>query len=110
MKHAENTSRVRYHPRRPGAYAARNMRKPVPFLCHHRDAKEVCVTGDFNDWDPKSHPMHRQLDGGWRLDIELPHGHHRYVFLVDGRPTLDPRAQGVTRNDQGERVSLLAVS
>jgi hypothetical protein len=29
---------------------------------------------------------------------------------VDGQLTLDPRAQGITRNDQGERVSLVPVS
>ena len=30
--------------------------------------------------------------------------------MVDGQLTLDPRAQGVTRNEKGERVSLLPVS
>jgi len=29
---------------------------------------------------------------------------------VDGQLTLDDQAQGVTRNDQGERVSLMSVS
>jgi hypothetical protein len=42
--------------------------------------------------------------------VELHHGHHRYAFLVDGNLTLDPRAQGITRNDHGERVSLVPVS
>jgi hypothetical protein len=42
--------------------------------------------------------------------IPVHHGHHRYVFLVDGKPMLDPRAQGIARNDQNERVSLIAVS
>src|SRR5512138_2634414 len=46
----------------------------------------------------------------WLLTVELKHGHHRYAFLVDGVLTLDPRAQGVTRNDKGERVSLVPVS
>jgi hypothetical protein len=31
-------------------------------------------------------------------------------FLVDGKPTLDPRAQGVAPNEANEKVSLLAVS
>ena len=35
---------------------------------------------------------------------------HRYAFLVDGQLTLDPRVQGITRNDKGERVSLVPVS
>jgi len=29
---------------------------------------------------------------------------------VDGALMLDPRAQGVTRNDKGERVSMVPVS
>jgi hypothetical protein len=44
------------------------------------------------------------------LTLELKHGHHRYAFLVDGVLTLDPLAQGITRNDKGERVSLIPVS
>jgi hypothetical protein len=44
------------------------------------------------------------------ITVELPHGHHRYVFLADNQPHLDPRAQGIARNDKNERVSLVAVS
>jgi hypothetical protein len=47
-------------------------------------------------------------DGARFLTVELKHGHHRYAFLVDGVLTLDPQAQGITRNEKGERVSLLA--
>jgi glucokinase len=32
------------------------------------------------------------------------------AFLVDGVLTLDPHAQGITRNDKGERVCLIPVS
>jgi hypothetical protein len=54
--------------------------------------------------------MKQMPDGAWLLTVELKHGHHRYAFLVDGVLTLDPRAQGITRNDQNERVSLIPVS
>ena len=86
------------------------MVKPVNFYFLVQDAGQVFLTGDFNDWNPVSHPMIRQPDGAWRIQVPLHHGHHRYQFLVDGKPALDPRAHGVTRNDLGERVSLLAVS
>jgi hypothetical protein len=49
-------------------------------------------------------------DGGWLLNLMLGHGHHRYAFLVDGAIAVDPRAQGVTRNEQGQKVSLVSVS
>jgi hypothetical protein len=54
--------------------------------------------------------MSHRPDGAWLLQVELRHGHHRYAFLVDGHLTLDPQAQGISHNDQGERVSLVPVS
>jgi 1,4-alpha-glucan branching enzyme len=94
------------------------LRRPTPkktlrgvnFVCTAVQAKTVAVVGDFNGWNPLAHPMRQMPDRAWFLLIELPHGHHRYAFLVDGVLTLDPRAQGITRNDQGQRVSLIPVS
>jgi 1,4-alpha-glucan branching enzyme len=91
-------------------YSARTTTKPVSFLCLAPDAREVFVTGDFNDWHPTAHPMRRMPDGAWRSEISLGHGHHHYLFLVDGKRVLDPFARGVARNEQNEKVSLLAVS
>lgn len=91
-------------------YSAKNMAKPINFFCMATHAKAVSVIGDFNDWHPNAHPMKRQPDRSWHLQIPLNHGHHRYLFYVDGANVLDPRAQGVTRNEKNERVSLLAVS
>ena len=54
--------------------------------------------------------MKRQPDGAWLLEVPLHHGHHQYIFVVDGRPVLDPKANGIARDRKGERVSLLAVS
>src|SRR2546427_621975 len=99
-----------YHLATPKRYSAKNIIKPVVFICRASQAKQVCLMGDFNDWHPSAHPMKRQPDGAWRLEIALSHGHHHYLFVVDGRPMLDPRAQGVARNIQNEKVSLIAVS
>jgi 1,4-alpha-glucan branching enzyme len=84
--------------------------RAVNFICNAPQAQSVSIVGDFNNWNPHSHPMQRQPDQAWFLTVELKHGHHRYAFLVDGVLTLDPRAQGITRNDQNERVSLIPVS
>ncbi len=54
--------------------------------------------------------MRRRPDGWWYLQVELTHGHRQYRFLVDGRPTLDPQAAGVGRNEANEPVSIIAVS
>jgi hypothetical protein len=42
--------------------------------------------------------------------VELHHGHHHYVFLVDGKRMLDPEAQGIGRDLNNDKVSLIAVS
>ena len=93
-----------------GPYGAHRNQRPVSFHCLAPEAKSVSLVGDFNQWNPASNPMKQMPDGAWLLTLELRHGHHRYAFLVDGVLTLDPRAQGITRNDQGQRVSLLPVS
>ena len=92
------------------AYSAHRNQRAVNFICNAPQAKAVTLVGDFNNWEPQATPMTRSPDGAWALRIDLRHGHHRYAFLVDGVPTLDPRAQGITRNDQNQRVSLIPVS
>jgi 1,4-alpha-glucan branching enzyme len=86
------------------------MSKRINFFCIAPRASCVTVIGDFNDWAPDHTPMKRQPDGAWHAQILLHHGHHHYQFLVDGVPTLDPRAQGIARNHRNERVALIAVS
>jgi 1,4-alpha-glucan branching enzyme len=91
-------------------YSAKNMVVPINFTCFAPKAKEVYLMGDFNNWDDKSHPMDRRPDGAWATQIPMNHGHHHYQFLIDGVPTLDPRAQGIARNAHNQRVSMIAVS
>jgi len=55
-------------------------------------ARAVCLVGDFNNWNPTTHPMHRQGDGVWCLQVPLSRSCHYYQFLVDGKPMLDPEA------------------
>jgi len=91
-------------------YSARRQQHHVTLFCDAPRAETVTVTGDFNGWDPAANPMRRALDGRWMASLELHHGYQRYLFLVDGTPTLDPNGSGVTRNDRNEQVSLIAVS
>lgn len=90
--------------------SANRPRHRVAFFCDAPRAKGVQLVGDFNAWDPDATPMDRMPDGRWAATLELPHGHHHYRFLVDGTPTLDPRGYGKARGDDGEPVSLVAVS
>src|SRR4249919_2262240 len=87
-------------------YGATHNLRSVVFICEAPTAVAVTLVGDFNSWNPFSHPQ-QQPDGGWMVRLEMKHGHHRYAYLVDGILTLDPRAMGVTRNDEGQRVALI---
>jgi len=98
------------HLRSSSHYSAKKMLKPVNFICLAPDAQNVSLIGDFNDWHPNAHPMKKQVDGAWLIQVPLNHGHHHYQFCVDGKETLDPRAQGIARNEKNEKVSLLSVS
>jgi 1,4-alpha-glucan branching enzyme len=91
-------------------YSAHHNVRARNFVCNAPGAKRVSLVGDFNRWNPAANPMQQSTDGAWTLRIELRHGHHRYAYHVDGELVLDPQAMGITRDDQGQRVSLIAVS
>ena len=82
----------------------------MDFFCDAPGASYVCLVGDFNRWNMAATPMLRTPDGRWMASLELHHGHHRYLFVADGKPKLDPNATGIVRNERNERVSLIAVS
>lgn len=94
----------------PSRYLANPPLHLVDFFCYAPRAKRVCLVGDFNEWQPTAQPMQRGPDGGWAIRLLIPHGHHRYLFLVDGKPVLDPNAHGTVQNERNEPVSLIAVS
>ena len=91
-------------------YSAKRNLHHVDFFCLAPQAKQVSLEGDFNGWDPDATPMIRQPDGRWMASLELTHGYHEYVFLVDGKRVLDPNATGKAKDSRREPVSLLAVS
>lgn len=91
-------------------YSAKRTCHHVNFFHRAPNAERVCLIGDFNEWQPAATVMERMQDGCWTVSLELTHGYHHYLFLVDGQPVLDPNATGIGRNTHGERVSLVAVS
>ncbi|HTD85810.1 MAG TPA: isoamylase early set domain-containing protein [Candidatus Binatia bacterium] len=99
----------RRHTHHQKPYSPKKVVKPISFM-FMGEAQSVFVIGDFNDWDPGAHPMKQGVDGAWRVEIPIAHGHHHYLLIVDDKPMLDPRALGIARNESGEKVSLLGVS
>ncbi len=94
----------------PSLYSAKSMTKPVHFYCQAPAAQCVCLIGDFNGWDPQSHPMRRRPDGWWDIELPFPHGHHAYLFLVDGVLKLDPRSSGTVAVQHFAKASVITVS
>jgi 1,4-alpha-glucan branching enzyme len=74
------------------------------------DAEEVDLVGDFNQWNPKMHPMKQQYDGTWSKILMLPPGRYEYKFLVDGEWQEDPENGLMITNCFGTRNSVLIVS
>jgi 1,4-alpha-glucan branching enzyme len=91
-----------------GIYSVKNSIKPINFYCPAHGAKTVHLAGDFNHWHPIL--MEQRDDGWWFVQVWLPHGHHEYWFLVDGKRMLDQHATGTARDEHYEEVSLIAVS
>ena len=66
-------------------------RRKVTFSLDSSDAKEVMLMGDFNNWNPKKHPMKKDGKGIWRKAVMLPPANYEYKFFVDGQWKEDPQ-------------------
>ena len=96
------------------AAAARNEVRAVPVqiaFFEARDAKQVSVVGDFNNWDGSASPMKRLgADGPWTVTVFAEPGRHLYALLVDGTTLVaDPRAPRTRDLDFGGDASVLMV-
>lgn len=74
------------------------------------EANEVVLVGDFNKWDPRSHPMRKEENGVWNKILIIPPGRYEYKFLVDGNWVEDPDNDQLSHNSFGTRNSVLNIS
>ncbi len=58
-------------------------------LFDHRDAKEVYLSGSFNNWQTNELPL-KQIEKGWKTTIKAEPGKYYYKFIADGRWMPDP--------------------
>ena len=74
-------------------------------------AETVSLCGEFNDWDPASHPMGRKKDGTFYTSLYLDAGRsYRYRFLLDGeRWENDWEAETYVANEHGTEDSVISV-
>jgi hypothetical protein len=72
----------------------------------HSSAKQVFLTGDFNDWSPNGLPMIRK-GNEWVCTVYLGKGKHLYKFVVDGKWIRDPANRTWEENEHGDGNSLV---
>ena len=60
-------------------------RRKVTFLLRAPNAREVSLSGDFNNWDTGANPMKLDKDGLWKVNLIFPPGRYEFKFLVDGK-------------------------
>lgn len=65
-------------------------RRRIEFRIEMPEARQVILMGDFNQWNPKIHPMRKDPDGVWRKTVMIFPGHYEYRFWVDGEWVNDP--------------------
>jgi len=66
-------------------------KRKVTFSMNSSDAEEVILMGDFNNWNPKKHPMQKDRNGMWVKTVIIPPGKYEYKFLVDRQWEEDPQ-------------------
>ncbi|MFO7554788.1 MAG: isoamylase early set domain-containing protein [Desulfobacterales bacterium] len=85
-------------------------RRKVTFSLENTDANEVFLIGDFNKWNPKTHPMKRDGNGTWTRNVIIPPGKYEYKFMVDGQWKEDPQNDQLNPNCFGTCNNILNVT
>ena len=81
--------------------------KKASFKFHAPEAQNVQLAGDFNAWDPHTHPLKRDSRGLWKININLSPGRYEYRFLVDGQWQDDPTCETCAPNPFGSLNSVI---
>lgn len=82
-------------------------RRKVTFSLEAAGAEEVVLMGDFNQWNPKKHPMKKVGNGRWTKAVIIPPGNYEYKFWVDGEWQEDPQNDQRCINCFGTHNSIL---
>ncbi|MEJ2655705.1 MAG: isoamylase early set domain-containing protein [Desulfobacterales bacterium] len=85
-------------------------RRKITFSFESLDAKEVILMGNFNNWNPKKHPMKKDMNGKWTKAVLLPPGQYEYKFLVDGNWKQDPQNDRICPNNFGTYNSVFNIA
>jgi 1,4-alpha-glucan branching enzyme len=65
------------------------------------EARDVCLVGDFNNWDSRASVMKKDKKGIWTTNLSLKPGRYEYRFLKDGNWENDPACSSCVPNQFG---------
>lgn len=86
------------------------LKSPHRFVLFQPGADRVEISGSFTGW--RAVPMQKAgLSGYWEATIELPHGEHRFSYIIEGdRRIPDPTILVREQDDFGGVNSIIEVS
>lgn len=58
------------------------------FILYQPKAKTVQIAGDFTKWEVVALT---NRNGMWEIKLHLKPGEYKYIYIIDGIPTLDPQ-------------------
>jgi len=70
--------------------------------------KDVKIKGEFNAWNPDKNKFTVE-NGVWKTQIVAAPGRYAYVFIINGKETIDPLAKEKVSNGMGGYNSILNV-
>jgi 1,4-alpha-glucan branching enzyme len=79
----------------------------VEFKLFAPRAKQVLLSGTFNQWSENADPMTRDESGFWRKRKMLAKDIYEYKFIIDGEWTIDPMCCNTILNRHGTLNSVI---
>ena len=64
-------------------------------------ARSAFIAGDFNQWNPSTHPLEKDKQGVWKISIPLDPGQYEYRFFVDEEWQNDAACSSFVENPFG---------
>ena len=72
----------------------------VTFTVAEKEAKEVAVIGDFNNWDPQAGVLSKLKNGTFKATFELDlDKSYEFKYLIDGAYKIESDADSQKWND-----------
>ena len=91
-----------------------HLRKPespvwVTFKIHEPHESKVFLAGSFNNWDPSSIRLERDIHGVYGTTVLIPAGRIEYKFIVNGIWRNAPECKDLVPNSFGTTNSVMIV-